>query len=210
MMFDLDKFKATPLEREPFDFVVVPGFLPEEVQSTVAHDFPRIVRPGSFPVGELSYGPSFDLLLGELGGRELEVAMSEKFGLQLAGHPQVVTVRGYCGQQEGRVHTDSRWKIVSVLVYLNNRWEAEGGRLRLLRSDDVHNVAVEVPPEWGTLIAFRRSDRSFHGHLPFEGERRVVQLNWATNQRMIDRELARHRLSAQLKRWLPFTTWRRY
>ena len=40
-------------------------------------------------------------------------------------------------------------------------WEADGGRLRLLRRpDDLNDMIAEVPPTAGTLIAFRRSDRS--------------------------------------------------
>ena len=27
----------------------------------------------------------------------------------------------------------------------------------------------KVPPEWGTLLAFRRAENSFHGHKPFVG-----------------------------------------
>jgi hypothetical protein len=57
-----------------------------------------------------------------------------------------------------------------------------------------------VEPKWGRLLAFRRSDRSWHGHLPAEGERRVVQVNWVTSQAMADKELRRHRRSAWIKR----------
>jgi hypothetical protein len=155
-------------------------------------------------VSELAYGPVFASLLAELRGIDLETALSAKFGIELTGRPTLVTVRGRCHPRDGRVHTDSAWKILSVLVYLNAGWEADGGRLRLLRSENLEEVAAEVPAEWGTLVAFRRSSRSFHGHKPFEGQRRVIQLNWATDQRVIDAELARHRRSARLKRWLPF------
>lgn len=56
-------------------------------------------------------------------------------------------------------------------------------------------------------MAFRRFDNSFHEHKPFEGERRVIQLTWVTDQHVVDRELARHTRSARLKkcglfRWL--------
>ncbi len=53
---------------------------------------------------------------------------------------------------------------------MNPRWEQAGGRLRLLRSaTDIEDVLVEVPPEEGTLVAFRRSDNSYHGHMAFDG-----------------------------------------
>jgi SM-20-related protein len=48
-------------------------------------------------------------------------------------------------------------------------------------------------------LIFRRCDHSFHGHLPFEGERKVIQMNWVTEQRFVDREAKRHRWSALMK-----------
>src|SRR6202035_4817786 len=86
---------------------------------------------------------------------------------------------GRCCAHDGKIHNDSTSKIITVLLYLNPDWDDAGGRLRLLRSrDDIDDVAVEVPPSDGTLVAFLRSDRSWHGHLPFEGERRVIKFTW--------------------------------
>jgi hypothetical protein len=63
---------------------------------------------------------------------------------------------------------------------------------------------AEVPPVEGTLLAFRRSDKSYHGHKSFEGERRAIQLNWVTGPDVVRREMSRHRLSAWLKSINPF------
>ena len=91
-------------------------------------------------------------------------------------------MRGRCGARDGKIHNDSTSKIITVLLYVSPDWDDAGGRLRLLRSrDDIDDVAVEVRPCHGTLVAFLRSDRSWHGHLPFEGERRVIQFNWVNN-----------------------------
>jgi len=47
--------------------------------------------------------------------------------------------------------------------------------LRLLRSPtDLDDVILEVPPQQGTLLAFRRSHNSYHGHKQFSGPRRVI------------------------------------
>src|SRR5262249_34372320 len=81
---------------------------------------------------------------------------------------------------------------------------------RLLRSaDDIEDVVVEVPPTEGTLLAFRRTDNSYHGHLPFLGPRRVIQMNWVTSALTVRRELCRHRLSAWAKRALALLSRRR-
>ena len=63
-------------------------------------------------------------------------------------------------------------------------------------------MIAEVPPESGTLIAFRRSDKSFHGHEPFVGVRRYVMINWMASTFAARRELLRHKVSAVVKRVL--------
>jgi hypothetical protein len=112
----------------------------------------------------------------------------------------MITVRGRCAAKDGRIHTDSSTKLITVLIYFNDQWEASGGRLRLLRSPtDLNDMIVEAPPDLGTMIAFRRSDKSFHGHEPYEGVRRYVMINWMTSDFAARRELFRHRFSAGAK-----------
>jgi len=79
-----------------------------------------------------------------------------------------------------------------------------GGRLRLLRTRNLDDVVVEVPPDYGMLVAFRRSSRSFHGHKPHFGERRVLQINWVSDASYVTHEERRHRRSAALKSLLGF------
>ncbi len=45
-MLDLDAFKDVPLCREPFDHLVVPGFLTPEALGGARDDFPNIARAG--------------------------------------------------------------------------------------------------------------------------------------------------------------------
>ena len=47
--------------------------------------------------------------------------------------------------------------------------------------------------------AAQRSDRSWHGHLPFEGPRRSIQFNWVTDRFTAFKENARHFLGSKLK-----------
>ncbi len=68
-------------------------------------------------------------------------------------------------------------------------------------------MVLELPPVAGTLLAFKRSDNSWHGHKPFTGERRVIQLNWVTDEEIVRREQRRHRFSAMMKKIFgPFST----
>ena len=86
---------------------------------------------------------------------------------------------------------------------MNPEWEHPGGRLRLLKSSSgLDDPIMEVPPAAGTMLAFRRSDNSWHGHKPFSGERRVIQFNWVTSEGDRRIVMLRHHLSATVKRLL--------
>ncbi len=197
---ELAVFRATPLVREPFPYLIVPGFIQREALAAVHADYPRIDRPGSFPTGALTYGPGFRALLEALQGPEMREAFAEKFQVDLRGRPTMVTVRGRCGPRDGNIHTDAATKLITVLIYMNPAWEGSGGCLRLLRSpDNIEDVLAEIPPVEGTLVAFRRADNSYHGHKPFLGPRRVIQLNWVTSRAVKVREQLRHRMTAWLK-----------
>jgi hypothetical protein len=157
---------------------------------------------GSCVPSVLHCGRSFEALVESLRSAAFSRTVGERFGCDLTGVPQLVTVRGQSGSKDGYVHTDSEWKLITALLYLNPGWRDPGGRLRLLRSENLDDVAAEIPPEWGTLLAFRRSARSFHGHTPYFGQRRLLQVNWVADVRHVAREERRHRRSAAVKRWL--------
>lgn len=198
---DTDALANTPRERDPYDYVIVPGFVRAEALPAIHETYPDIDQPGSFPYHTLEYGPAFSALLDELQGPAMRAAIEKVFDVDLTGRPTTVTVRGRCQPKDGRIHQDSTEKIITVLVYMNPAWEESGGRLRVLRSDnDLEDYAAEVPPAEGTLLAFRRSDTSHHGHKPFEGQRRVLQLNWVTSDKFAKRERRRHAISAFFKR----------
>ncbi len=48
---------------------------------------------------------------------------------------------------------------------------------------DIEDYDVEVTPEGGSMLAFLRSDHSFHGHKRYVGERRILQMNWVKPSR---------------------------
>lgn len=199
--FDLDRFRQTPLVADPFDHLIVPQFIRPDALDAINRDFPEISRPGSFPARSLRFGPAFAALLDAVHAPEMTEAFAEKFALDLTGRPVMATVRGQAQAKDGRIHTDSKTKLITVLIYMNGRWEAEGGRLRLLRSpDDLEDMAAEVPPEEGTLLAFRNGPTAWHGHSRHVGQRRSIQINWVTGPDVVRREQTRHAFSARLKR----------
>jgi SM-20-related protein len=198
---DLDAFDAAPATREPFPFALVPHFVKPQAMAGINADYPRVTHPGSFPLPTLKYGPAFAALIRAIQGPEFTRAVEKKLGVDLSGRPTMVTARGVSAARDGQIHTDSRTKLVTVLIYMNNAWEAKTGRLRLLRRpDSLDDVIAEVPPDEGTLLIFRNDPNAWHGFHAFEGPRRVIQLNWVTDMGVVRREQFRHRVSAFFKR----------
>jgi SM-20-related protein len=199
----IEQVRATPLVRQPFEHLIVPEFIGPKALAEINADYPKISTSGSFPVDQVEFGSRFKALLDELNGDEFREAFEDKFGIDLAGRPTITTVRGRCGAGDGKIHTDSATKIITVLIYMNESWDQPGGRLRLLRSShDLNDIIVEVPPIAGTLLAFKRSNNSWHGHGTFVGERRVIQFNWLTSQGNRQIAMLRHHTSASFKRLL--------
>jgi len=202
-LFDWSAFEAAPLARDPFDFLIVPGFIRPAALEALNRDFPVIPGPGNVSPAGLPYGPAFAALLDELQGRPLRVRFAAKFGLDLEGAEATITVRRHCEATDGHIHTDHRAKLITVLFYFNQDWPHAGGRLRMLRSaSNLEDYAAEVVPAGGAMLAFRRSDNSFHGHKPFVGERRILQLSYARPSALVDYQRRIGRLTKPIRRLL--------
>ncbi len=203
-MLDLEAVTQTPCEQSPFPHMIVPRAVRPDALEEVNAAFPRIRKGGSFPLSSLSYGPAFQSLVDELFGDAFRNAVEEKLGLDLSGRPATLTVRGQTRRKDGQIHTDSKTKLVTVLLYLNPVWEAEGGRLRLLRSpDDIEDTVAEVSPEAGAMVIFQCVPNAWHGHKPYAGERRSLQLNWVTDAGAAQATKGRHSLSKLFKTLTP-------
>lgn len=198
---NIEALKAAPLAKEPFPYLIVPGFVRAEAMEAIEADYPKVEVPGSLPLPTLDYGPKFKQFMDDIQGPEMTAAISSKFGVDLKGRPTMVTVRGQCRASDGQIHTDSKTKLITVLIYMNGTWEKPGGRLRLLRSpNNLKDAFAEVPPDQGTLLVFKNQPNAWHGHEAFEGERRAIQLNWVRDAGVVRREKIRHSLSAFFKR----------
>ncbi|MGA7710858.1 MAG: 2OG-Fe(II) oxygenase [Rhizomicrobium sp.] len=200
-IIDIEAFRKTALTREPFPYAMVPGFVKSGAVQAIEADFPKVELPGSFPLPTLKYGPAFRDFMAAIQGSAFRDAVAEKFRIDLSTRPTMVTVRGMSKSSDGQIHTDSRTKLITVLIYMNGKWEFPGGRLRLLRSPgDLNDVIAEVPPDEGTLLVFRNDSNAWHGFEGFTGPRRVIQLNWVTDGGVVWREQTRHKVSAFFKR----------
>ena len=191
----------TAVKDTPFPHLILPNLIDKEHLEEIHEHYPSIEYTGSFPIQELQYGEKFDTLVQELNSSTFQDIIEEKFHLALKGLPTMTTVLGRCFSKDGSIHTDSVTKIITILLYMNPTWKNPGGQLRLLRNGtDIENYFAEIPPEEGTMLAFKVTENSWHGHLPFEGQRRVVQFNWLTSGFIAKKELIRHRISSKIKK----------
>ncbi len=200
-MLNLPSLEQAQVHTKPFPFVVVPNFVNDYQLDEIERDYPVITKPGSFPLESIRGGPKFLNFTHELSQPVFGKIMGSKLGINLENRPVTITVRGRARRTDGRIHLDSKSKLVTVLLYMNGKWEADGGRLRLLNSpDNLDDQVMEVPPARGILLAFLNVHNAWHGHKPFQGERRVVQLNWVRNNWAVWRERTRHSVSAFAKK----------
>jgi len=198
-IIDVNKIDSTPLETKPYEYIVTSDFIRDAWKDKMIETYPQVKAAGSFPLPTISCSEQFMQLIDEMNSESFRKAIESKFSVDLEGKPTMFTVRGRCRLKDGQVHTDSESKIITVLLYMNPSWENQGGRLRVLNSNNIDDIKSEISPSVGTLLVFKRSDHSWHGHLPFEGPRKVIQMNWVTHQKFVDQEQKRHRWSAIFK-----------
>ena len=198
---NMSALRAAKVETEPYQYTIVPGFLNDVSVKRVNATYPNIEKGGSYPIESLNETMAIKEVIAELDGPEFEKIIADKFAVDLAGRPKMYSLRGYTRAKDGQIHTDSKDKIITVLLYLNDNWQQPGGRLRVLKNDhDVDNFAAEVAPDNGTLLIFKRSENSWHGHHPFEGPRRSLQMNWMTTEGSLGWHKVRHTISAAVKK----------
>jgi SM-20-related protein len=207
-VLELEAFEAAPLASAPFPHVILRDFVRGAAFDEAIADYPEIKQGGSFPVFTQKPGPGLQRLLDALNSDDFRQAVERKFGVDLSGRPTMTTLRGRARTKDGQIHTDSKTKLVTVLLYLNRAtgdWENHAGCLRILNGpDSLDDYAAEAPPVDGTVVVFPCVPNAWHGHEPFEGKRRVIQLNWVTDQGVVEREQKRHAVSAFFKKVNPF------
>lgn len=196
----------TLVRHEPFPFMVAHGQLPDAARGALDHDFPRYSGAGFFPYEAEDCGPTVRELVDVLTSPAFASAVGARLGIDNLGqYPTLVTICRSLNRRHGTIHTDSRSKVATALLYLNSQWpDTSDGCLRFLnRIDSIDDLAApELKPLYGEFAVFRRTDNSFHGHLPYEGERRVIQVAWLTSEEEKQRKTRRGRFSRLFKKLL--------
>ena len=200
-VLNADAFRKAALVAEPFPYLIIDNAIRAEALAGAVESFPGIPKRGSFPLDAVSCSGPFVTLMEEMHSAELRDLIGERLGMDLSDKPPIVTLRGRTDTKDGEIHTDSKSKLVTLLLYLNPGWQAPGGRLRLLYNDkDLSPYAAEISPEAGRCVIFKVTPNCWHGHELFIGERRSVQLNYVASDEARQRHLKLHCFSAFLKK----------
>ncbi len=200
-VIQLDSLAKAPLKTDPFPyFKVDQAIYPEHVQDII-NSFPNIADGGSYNVDDVEVREPFKSLIESIDTPGFRRIICEKFDVQVMDLPMMITLRGYSRQKDGRIHTDSKTKVATILIYLNEDWSADTGKLRILRNgQDMNDYVDEVSPGPGSLLAFKVTDNCWHGYPSFEGKRQSIQINFLTSAAAGNKHRFFHRLSAKLKR----------
>jgi len=200
-VIDADALRKAAVVAEPYPHLIIDNFIRAEALADVVRSFPAVPKRGSVPLDAVSSAGAFAALMEEMHSPALRSLIGERLGMDLSDKPPMITLRGHTDTKDGDIHTDSKSKLVTLLLYLNPGWTAPGGRLRLLYNNkDLTRYAAEISPEAGHCVIFKVTPDCWHGHEVFVGERRSVQLNYVTSDEARQGHLSRHRFSAYLKK----------
>ena len=194
----------TDIREQPFPFMIAHGQLPDDARGDLERDFPKYASAGFFPYDPVDCGPSVNALVEQMTTPQFASAIGRHLGIENLGqYPTLVTLCRALNKRHGTIHTDSRSKVATALLYLNTQWpDTSDGCLRFLnRIDNIDDMAApELKPLYGEFAVFKRCDNSFHGHLPYEGERRVIQVAWLTSEEEKLRKTKRGKFSRAFKK----------
>lgn len=202
-ILQLDALRRAESWREPYPHLLTSGAVLPESEAALAESFPEITKNGYISANLLKCEGAFAELLKDLEGPEIAEILSEKLDLELRDKPRMITIRKWSAGNDGRIHNDGVAKIATSLLYLKQEDAGEAGRLRVLRSKKTfEDYAREVPPTYGSFFAFKRTENSWHGHKPYTGERRVIQITWLRSWEDVERKEKRGKFSLFLKKLL--------
>lgn len=200
-ILNLAALKSATINESPFPYLVVSDFIRPEYKAQLAVDFPKLHKGGSYPIKQVNCQPIMQRLVAALESDELRNLIAEKFAIDLHDRPIMTTLRGYSRKNDGGIHTDSKSKAMTVLLYMNADWQAPTGRLRILRDGkNLNDYAAEVAPTLGTCLIFKVTDNCWHGYVPYHGARRSIQMNYMVDHAALNKHHKLHTFTAFLKR----------
>lgn len=203
-IIDYAAIESAAVETSPYPFFGIENAFNTESHERLLADFPTISSGGSFPLDSIELNGALAELVDEVKSDQFRDVMGKKFSVDLNDKPIVITTRGFSRQKDGQIHTDSKTKLITILLYVNDGWESPDGRLRMLNSDNLEDYATEFSSSIGQLIAFKVTDNCWHGYHPYEGQRQSLQINYLVEEKYTNHHVYRHKLSAFFKKITSF------
>jgi len=201
-VLNLDALNAASVKAEPYPYFAVERSISAEAVTDIIRDFPKINDGGSYNLDDVTIGPQFQQLLDSIDSKEFRKILCEKVDVDVMDLPMLMTLRGHSRKKDGRIHSDSKSKVLTILIYLNESWPASTGKLRILRDkNDMENFVEEIDPGPGNLLAFKVTDNGWHGYPSFEGKRQSIQINFLTSEGAASKHKFFHNLSARFKKF---------
>ena len=173
--FDIAKIAQSKLEpnSENLKFIVIEGLIEGEKLREILNDFPpaldsttlankkNVEKRDVLKTGQVK--GTYAELLKDVESDAFRDAVGAKFGINLKGWHNRVTLRGACEPNPcggmDSIHVDHKAKAVSILIYLNentlDETDYHGGDLLFLKNKkslDDANVVARVPSFGGTKI----------------------------------------------------------
>jgi len=196
----IDQLSQVEVKTSPFPHFYLERSLVSDEATALIEEFPSLQKGGSFNIKDVETSGRLHDFIEQFDSTEVRQILGEKFDLDLSDKPMMATLRGYSRAKDGRIHTDSKSKLITVLIYLNEEWPAPSGRLRILRSGhDMEDYTDELIPGPGSLVAFKVTDNCWHGYPSYEGKRQSIQINFLTGDRAKNKHQFFHGISAKLK-----------
>ncbi|WP_226648867.1 2OG-Fe(II) oxygenase [Microbulbifer variabilis] len=196
----IERLNSAEVKPSPFPHFYLEHSLASDEASALIADFPPLHKGGSFNIKDVKTSERLRSFVEQFGSAEVRRILGEKFAVDLSDKPMMATLRGYSRAKDGRIHTDSKTKLITVLIYLNNDWSAPTGRLRILRSgDNMDDYSDELLPGPSSLVAFKVTDNCWHGYPSFVGKRQAIQINFLSGDKAKKKHQFFHGISARLK-----------
>ena len=136
-MIDFNKLQSAEVDNTYYPFFSLDNcLLDNQSCAALAKDFPDIKSGGSIPPSSINLEESIKKLISDLESEEMKAILEEKLNVDLSNSEIVTTLRGFSRKKDGKIHTDSKSKIITLLLYLNESWEYETGKLRMLKNEE--------------------------------------------------------------------------
>jgi hypothetical protein len=201
LMVNTSRLRGEVLQEDPFEWLSCASFLDEDVAFQLARRFPidglsistaigsRFESRSLISDGVIDYSWNCENqdwieFAKYLISKDYHDLISDVMKIDLANCTTSAAICRYRTDSFNGAHTDRSHRVVSQIIYLNRVWmRAWGGDFLILRAPDISAVASRVAPAFNTMVAFIRSERSWHAVAPLspgsDVERRSILIHFS-------------------------------